>query len=416
MDNTNDSSIVVIGAGIVGICVALALQEDAFDVTLIDRSEPGQATSKGNAGVVSPYSCVPMAMPGIWKSIPGLLLNPQGAASVSKRHLFKYLPWFSQFLKQSSYEQACKNSDAMYLLSADTHSQYRSLLAGTGQEELIQDCLQIHAFKHKEKADINALGYRLRSDNGAKVWYMDAAELRRQEPALSTEYKAAIAFGGLSRCLNPGKMGEVLADKFQQNGGTFLRAGVTELKKQDKIWMIGLGDSTMLANKVVVSAGAWSGELLKQIGVHVPLAVERGYHVSYQTPGIVINNSITDVEGHVVASSMQTGLRVAGIAEFSDTEKPANPRRVETVRRTAVAMFPQLENQEFESWMGYRPSFPDSLPIIEQLSGCDGLYAAFGHSHFGLLMAPKTGRIVADLISNRKHNIDLSVFSSQRFQ
>jgi len=129
-------------------------------------------------------------------------------------------------------------------------------------------------------------------------------------------------------------------------------------------------------------------------------------------PGLV---SCMDVEGHVIASSMETGLRVAGIAEFSDTKKPASLRRVETVRRTAVSMFPELENQHFESWMGYSPSFPDSLPIIEQLSGHAGLYAAFGHSHFGLLMAPKTGRLVADLVLNRKHNVDLSVFSARRF-
>jgi len=415
MDKPSDSSIVVLGAGIVGICTALALQDEAFNVTLIDRSEPGQGTSKGNAGVVSPFSCVPMAMPGVWKSIPGLLMNPHGAASVSKRHLLGYLPWFSQFLKQSNYAQACKNSAAMFLLSANTNSQYRSLLAGTGHENLIQDSLQIHAFKQKENADINALGYRLRIDNGAEVWYVDDAEMHRLEPALSTEYQAGIVLGGLSRCINPGKVGQVLAEKFQRNGGSFLCANAKALNKKDHAWSIDLGDKTIEASRVVVSAGAWSGELLSRIGVQVPLAVERGYHVSYPTSGISLNHSVMDVEGHVIASSMETGLRVAGIAEFSDTIKPVNPKRVETVRRAAVSMFPELEHQHFESWMGYRPSFPDSLPIIEQLSGHAGLYAAFGHSHFGLLMAPKTGRIVADLVSNRKHNIDLSVFSAQRF-
>ncbi len=154
---------------------------------------------------------------------------------------------------------------------------------------------------------------------------------------------------------------------------------------------------------------------LKPFGIKVPLAAERGYHVSYPGTSIEVGHSVMDVDGHVIASSMENGLRVAGIAEFSTADSPANAARVETIRRIAVSMFPDLHGQDFEHWMGVRPSFPDSLPLIEELPGQSGLFAAFGHSHFGLMMAPKTGKIIADLVSGNPHNVDLSVFGSKRF-
>jgi len=356
-----------------------------------------------------------MAMPGQWKSIPGMLLHPHGPASVSWAHALSYLPWLTRYIQQSRPANVRANSDAMFMLCADTVTLYRMLLAGTGHENLVRDTVQIHAFRDSKKANINAMGYRLRSDKGAQIEQIGASELQKLEPALSTEFKSAIVIKGLARALNPGKIGQVLAHKVEQQGGRVVKATVHGIDRHPDGWSV-LADSDHLkAAKVVIAAGAWSGELLKPLGLNVPLAAERGYHVSYPNAGIEVGHSVMDVDGHVIASSMERGLRVAGIAEFAAPDTPPNPARIETIRRIAVSMFPDLQGQDFDPWMGVRPSFPDSLPLIEELPGHPGLFAAFGHSHFGLLMAPKTGRLIADLVSGNPHNVDLSVFGSQRF-
>jgi D-amino-acid dehydrogenase len=414
MDN-RDLRVAVVGGGIVGICSALALLEAGHRVTLIERNNPGQGASFGNAGVISPWSIVPQAMPGIWKTIPSMLLRPYGPAGVSLAHSLRYLPWLARFLKEAQGGRAQANSDAMSELCNDAVTLYRQLLQGTGHEDLIADSTYIHAFRNAKSADPKGLGYRMRIERGAEIERIGSDELRRLEPALSHDFEAALLIKGQARARNPGKIGEVLAQKIVKLGGQLLRATVTDLSKTEDGWEVKTDNGEVFADKVVLAAGAWSPKLMEKFGVKVPLAAERGYHVSFENSGLSLNNSIMDVDGHAVASSMDGGLRVAGIAEFSGVDTPPNPRRIKTVLRTAISMFPDLEGQAYESWMGVRPSFPDSLPILDKIADQPGLIGAFGHSHYGLMMAPQSGRIVASLVSGVPLNIDVSPYFSCRF-
>lgn len=355
-------------------------------------------------------------MPGIWKTIPGMLLRPYGAAGVVPSHGLRYLPWLAEFLRQSNPEKVKANADAMYYLCSDSISLYRQFLDGTGHENLITDSTYVHAFRRAKDARIDGLGYQLRIEKGADVERISAQALRALEPALSQKYQAAVLIKGQARARDPGKIGAVLARKFASNGGQVLKAEVTSLDRRDGVWKIATDVDALTCDKVVVAAGAWSAKLLAPLGLKVPLAAERGYHVSYPKAGLELNNSIMDVDRHVVASSMDGALRVAGIAEFAGTGTPPNPRRIEAVRRAAVSMFPALDGQEFTPWMGVRPSFPDSLPMLDEISEHPGLICAFGHSHYGLMMAPKTGRVVADLVAGVHQNVDMSPYMIERFK
>lgn len=406
----------IIGGGIVGICSALSLQEAGHTVTLIERDDPGQGASFGNAGVISPWSVVPQAMPGIWKSIPGMVLRPYGPAGVNLSDGPRYLPWLFEFLRQANPQKVRANADAMHYLCGDSVSLYRQLLAGTGHENLITDSTYIHAFRRAKDARIDGLGYQLRIEKGADIERIGKQALQELEPALSRQYEAAILIKGQARARDPGKIGTVLAKKFVASGGQVLKAEVTSLDRTGDVWRVAMDADTLTFDKVVVAAGAWSAKLLAPLGLKVPLAAERGYHVSYPNAGLALNNSIMDVDAHVVASSMDGALRVAGIAEFAGTDTPTNPRRVEAVRRAAVRMFPDLEGQAFTPWVGVRPSFPDSLPMLDEAAKHPGLICAFGHSHYGLMMAPKTGRVVADLVSDVRQNVDISSYALGRFK
>ncbi|MEL6792127.1 MAG: FAD-dependent oxidoreductase [Pseudomonadota bacterium] len=409
--------VAVVGGGIVGICCALSLIESGRRVTLIDKGEPGQATSYGNAGTISPWSVVPQSMPGLWKQIPGMLLRPNGPAGVSLKSAVGQLPWLWRFLRAGRPDRVSEISEAMAFLCRDSVSLYRRHLEGTGAEDLIRDSLYVAVHRNPADADPDSLGYRLRIKQGAQVERIGADELRRLEPALSKDIKAAILIHDQARALDPGGIGKALAEKVRRLGGDILRTSVRNLKPRTNCgWMLNTEAGDLSAAKVVLSAGAWSTDLLKSLGVSVPLTAERGYHVSLPNADIELNNSIMDADNHFIANAMTPGLRFAGIAEFAPIDAPLNPARIETLVRCASKLIPGLDFSDRREWMGVRPSFPDSLPLIEELHGHKDLFAAFGHSHWGLMMAPKTGRVVADLITGNPVNADLTAYGSGRFR
>ncbi len=413
--DTDTSPVIVIGGGIVGICTALSLAERGAKVRLIDRDEPGQGASYGNAGVISPWSVVPNSVPGLWKKIPGWLLNSEGPIHLPIRKLPAFVPWGLKFLSQGRASRVRKISDAMATLNLHNIELYRRHLKGTGYEGLIRDSMYVHAYRHAENASLAGFENDLRRAVGAEIELVDGAELRRIEPALSPDYQAALLIKGQARARNPGRIGQVLTDKLRTMGGDVLRRTVKSLNRHENGWQIFTDNGVLEADKIVIAAGAWSAALLKPLGIALPLAAERGYHIVFQNPGIELENSVMDTDFRFVSSSMEGGLRSAGTAEFTGIDEPETHARAQMLIRQSQRMLPDLNITDNQSWMGVRPSFPDSLPTLGPIPGFDGLFAAFGHSHYGLMMAPKTGELVADCVMGRRSNIDLGPYRPDRF-
>jgi len=413
----NTTDVIIVGAGIVGICCALSIIETGKSVRLIDREEPGQVTSYGNAGVISPWSVVPQSLPGLWKKIPGMVLKKNGPIAIRPSYLPKLIPWGLRFLSRGTAAKVSETADAMEILNQSNIELYRQHLHGTGHENLIQDSCYIHAYRNPSKASLDDLSYKTRLERGIEVERIDGAELRKLEPAISDEFRAAILMRGQARAMSPGKIGEVLSAKAAGLGVQITKASVNRLlPSHGHGWEVRTDDKTYNASQLVVAAGAWSARLLKHLGVNIPLEAERGYHVEFPKPNIQVNNSVMDTDMLCVASSMEGGVRVAGTAEFAGLDVPPSEKRVNELKQAAKRMLPGLNPDGMKSWMGSRPSFPDSLPMLGEFSGHKGLFSAFGHGHCGLMMAPKTGKIIADLVSNKPMNTDLSPFSVERFQ
>ncbi|MFK7751652.1 MAG: NAD(P)/FAD-dependent oxidoreductase [Sedimentitalea sp.] len=406
--------VVVIGGGIVGICCALSLIETGTPTVLIEPDDPGQGASFGNAGIISPWSVVPQSSPGIWKKVPGWLLKRDGPASVSPAYALRLLPWLAAFLRAGTPHRVSEISKAMQLLNQDNIALYRTHLAGTGHEDLIADSYYVHAYRNAAEARPEAPEYAARAALGAPIERIDAAELRALEPALSHDFQAAILIKNQARARDPGQIATVLAEKFQSLGGQIMRAKVMSLQRETR-WTITTDRGTVNAEKIVLSAGIWSADLLKPLGVKIPLASERGYHIACPTPGVSLTHSVMDVQAKFVASSMTMGLRAAGTAEFAPPNAPANPARSNSILRALRRMIPDIDTTDHTSWMGVRPSTPDSLPVIGATSQYPGLFMAFGHSHYGLMMAPKTGRVIADLVRDVRSNQNLTLLSPSRF-
>ena len=413
---TGTSDVTVLGAGIVGLCCALAALEEGLSVTLVDADEPGCGASHGNAGVVSPWSVVPQNMPGLWRQLPRWLLDPLGPVRIRRAALPQLATWGPRFLAHTRPRRINAISDAMADLMRDNIPRYRSWLAPTGQEGLLRDSLYVNAFRDPKRPNLDDLAWRLRIERGASVEIVEGEALRAIEPAIAPEYASAVIIWDQARAISPGALCRALADEAARRGALFRRARVRRIESDGNGGLaLTTGEGSIPVWRLVLAAGMASAKLLEPLGYRFPLLAERGYHVEFPDPGVTVNHSLMDVAGKVVASTMEDGLRIAGTSEITTPDTPPDPRRAEALIPLARRLLPGLRTDGARTWSGIRPSLPDSLPAIGPLPGLPNLCAAFGHSHYGLGMAPATGRLVADDLVGRARNNEPAMLRPDRF-
>ena len=407
---------IVVGAGIVGICAALALQDKGFKVSVIDRDAAAEGASYGNAGVISPWSCVPQSLPGLWKQVPKWLLDPEGPLALRWSYAPRLSPWLMKFLRAGAHHRLPAIADAMLAVNQPSLDMYQHLLAGTGEEALVKDCLYLHVYRSIDGADPDALSWRLRRERGVPLEVLRNGEVQELEPEISPAIKSAMVVKQQGRTVNPGRLGKVLAAKAERRGARFLRGRVTRIvPASDDGYRIDTDNGCHTSDTVILAAGAWSARLLSSLGVRVPLEAERGYHLIFKDPGVSLGHSIMDADHKFVTSSMEMGVRSAGTAEFAGLDAEPNYRRARVFIRHTKALLPKLNTECCEEWMGARPSSPDSVPYIGPVPGHPGIFCAFGHGHLGLTGAPMTGRMLAALVAGEPLNMNMTPYRLDRF-
>jgi len=341
IDDNQTKKILVLGAGIVGICNALALREKGFEVTLIDKNEPSDATSYGNAGVISQWACIPQSMPGLWKKVPKWLFDPNGPLSIRWSYLPRMTPWLIEFLKAGRPERIPAISDAMFNLNRPNLDLYKQLLRGTGEENLITDCSYLYVSRKLNGLNLNTFEWRLREERGVPFEQISGDQARDIEPDLSLDIKSAALIKDQGRTINPGRLGKVLALKAAKLGVSFLKAEIVKIKPSSHGGYDVFTDrGTQTAASVVLTAGVWSAQLLEQLGVRVALEAERGYHLVFKDPCVNLTHSVLDSDNKFVSSSMEMGMRSAGTAEFAGIDAPPDYRRARVFEKHAKSLFP----------------------------------------------------------------------------
>jgi len=407
---------VVVGAGIVGISAAINLLAKGFRVRLMDPEPPGQGTSFGNAGVISPWSCIPQSMPGVLTKVPKWLLDPLGPVSLRWAYVPQLIPWLVRFIRAGQADRLPAIADAMLALNRWNADLYREMLDGTGHEGLVRDSLYLHIYRSPGGADLSRPEWSMRSERGVPVEAISGDELREIEPDLAPDYQSAAVIRQQARTVDPGAIGRVLTEDFQRRGGEVIEARTTRIRPQpDGVVRLDSSAGEQVADLVVVSAGAWTRDLVKPLGVKLPLEAERGYHLVFPEPGVVANNTIMEADAKFVANSMSMGMRMAGTGEFAGIDAPPDYRRATMFETLGKRMFPKLNTADAEPWMGRRPSFPDSLPVIGPLPGYPNIIVAAGHGHLGLTGAPMTGRLVGQMAAGETPNIDMAPYRADRF-
>jgi D-amino-acid dehydrogenase len=407
------TEIAVIGAGVIGLTIALELVEAGREVVLVDPGDPGMGASYGNAGTIATYAVSPVGTPQVLRSLPSLMFSRTSPLAIRHRALPSLTPWLLRFLRQSLPAAAGRNAQVLATLLQDAGERWDDLALKVAGAGILQrrGCLYLYetpeafAGAEAEMAPRKALG--------VEVELVGPDRLPELEPGLPKGMGGGVLFPDATFLDDPGRMMGLIA-KAALGKARLVRARADRLTRgPDGVVVEGPG-LHLHARRVVIAAGAHSRELARQAGDRVPLDTERGYHVEWDMAEPLVSRPTSPTARGIYFCPMAGRLRVAGTVELGGLHLPPSPHRLKKLVEGARAFFPDLGEPD-RSWMGFRPSMPDSLPVIGPSSGGSDVLLAFGHGHLGVTLAPLTARIIATLVAGKKPQEDISRLRPDRF-
>jgi D-amino-acid dehydrogenase len=408
-------NIAVIGAGIVGVSSAEWLRRDGHNVTIIDRLPPGEGTSFGNGGVLARCGVVPVPTPGILAKAPKMLMDPEQPLFVRWSYLVKMLPWLRQYLSTSKDEKVREISDGLTPLLEDAVNEHLALAKGTEAESFIHPGDYIFLYRDEAGFDNDSYVWNLRREQGFVGVPMDRTALLANDPALGDRYHFGCKMQDHGHIADPGGYVKALARHFESQGGHLVQANVKDLRPVNEGTEVVLEGGAEKYDRVVIAGGAWSARLAESLGHKIPLETERGYHIHYVDPNVKPPCPYMVADSKFVATPMLDGLRTAGIVEFGGLNAPPSKGPITLLEKGIKKLYPEFEFKDKREWLGHRPAPADSLPFLGPSSHHPNVYCAFGHHHVGLTAGPKTGRMIADMVSDRLPNIDIKPYRVDRF-
>lgn len=414
--STSEKHLTVIGAGIVGTCVALHLRREGHRVTLLDRQGPGEGTSFGNAAVIEPHGVIPVATPGVLWKVPRYLMDPLGPLAIRWRYLPRLAPWLARFVWNSRPGQVARATAALDALLRPTIESYRELIAWSGAEDMVreQGWLAVAETEAVWRGFQSQVAVHRR--HGAPVELLGPDEIRQFEPALQQRFVGAAYYPKVAHVVNNFRFVQELAKAAVAQGVELLRDEATGFERRDgRIVAVTSSSRRYPCDGAVIAGGAWSRALTAELGYRPPLDTERGYHLTIPDPGFTLRAPVLSLERGFVATPLEIGLRVAGTDELGGLKLPPNWGRAEVLHQHVRRWFPALRSEGMTRWMGYRPSLPDSIPVIAPAPRVSNAWLAFGHGHLGLTMGARTGELIAALVAGRDPGIDMRPYRADRF-
>ena len=406
------SQIAIVGAGVIGLAIAEALVAEGLEVTLIDPEPPGSGASYGNAGTIADYAVLPVGTPAVLRGLPSLLFNRNSPLAIRPGAMLALAPWLARFARQSLPGAAKSNARALAALLSGARDLWHDLAARIGGLDLLQHegCLYLYETERAFAAAQSDM--TCRRGLGVTMDLIGPHELAGLEPGLP-EMPGAAFFPEASFLSDPGAMVQRLAQSALQYAG-LLTARVDTITRQfDGIILDGAG-FRLHAKTVILAAGAHSRPLARMAGDDVPLDTERGYHLEWDMDQPRLNRPVCPTARGFYLCPMTGRLRAAGTVELGGLTAPPSRHRLDRLAAGARAIFPDLPAPS-ATWMGLRPSLPDSLPVLGPSRHGAEVIHAFGHGHIGLTLAPITARIVADLVQGRAPERDITPYLCTRF-
>lgn len=408
--------VAIVGAGVVGASTALWLQPDAESVVLLDRGRPGDGTSYGNACTIADYACIPINSPALIRRLPALLFSKSSPLRVDWSYALRHPGWQLAFLRNCQTRRVETISRHLGRLLTLTDAGLAPLIERSNAHKWFAERRgMIYIYTSERGFEGAKADTETRRRHGAEIIELSAAEFRALEPGIGMPVHRALSFHKTRVVRDPRELVQAYVDRFVMDGGHFLQSGVTRVDPGDETVTVSLDDGSRLTcRKLVVAAGAWSTSITGSGAEDLPLDTERGYHILFKGHGHLVRQPVAWAEGGFYMVPMAQGLRLAGTVELAGLNAAPNPDRIDYLCRGAKQMFGDIGEPD-DTWLGFRPSFPDSLPVIGPSHRSDRIILAFGHQHIGLTLGGATGKLVADLIASRQPPVDLAPYSARRF-
>jgi D-amino-acid dehydrogenase len=410
------SAIAVVGGGIIGVAIGIELQDAGNDVTILEPSELGTGVAAGSAGYLSEGEIFPLARPGIIRALPSMLSDPLGPLVIRPAHVLRMSGWGLRFLRASTPTRFAAGTRALASLNQNANDALLALAQLCDAESFLECIGGLHVCRDDDTlAAVGATIPTLR-EHGIVAEVLSRDALAQREPHLDRDLAGALYLPNDGRCKDPRGFGLRLGSSFVARGGNHVaHAATTITARATTGWEVATDGGPVIAEKVIVAAGVWSGAIMRRLGHRVPIEAERGYHLMLPAPNVSLRHPVVFEEPHFAATSMNAGLRLAGTVEFGGTRAPMNPLRSDVLFDIATRYLPGISAAGATRWMGLRPSLPDSLPAIGASSRVPNLYYSFGHQHLGLTQAAVSARVVRQLVGQHRSAIDVRPFDLERF-
>jgi len=407
---------IVLGAGIVGTSIALHLAKRGLSVALVDRGGVGRETSYGNSGVIEGSTILPPAFPSDLGMLASVALKRASAANYHVSFLPAVAPWLLAFRRYSQPRLIAETARLNRPLFARAVAEHETLMEEAGATGLLRKTGWLKLYRRADALRGMRLEFDLAKDFGLPLEALDADGARVLEPSLQPVFRQAVFWPRAASISNPLALTRAYAARFSALGGVIVTGEARSLHRSAGRWRVETDEGGLDSANVVVALGPWAPDLLEPLGLTLPMAVKRGYHRHFRGDGSAsLTRPVVDVDFGYLITPMEQGIRLTTGTEFAPRDAAPSPVQFDRLMPRARSLFPLGARADNDTWMGARPCFPDSRPVIGAAPKLPGLWLGIGHAHWGLTLGPITGRLLADLITGTTPVVDPAPYRAERF-
>jgi D-amino-acid dehydrogenase len=409
--------VIVLGAGIVGTSAALHLVKRGYSIVLVDRRGPGEETSYGNAGVIEGNTLFPHAFPSGLFGLLRVALKQAPEANYHLSFLPTIAPWLMEYREKTRGEGSAAFATAMRPLFARAVSEHEALMAQAGATRYLRKDGWLKIYRGNSSFNAAARERGLAESLGLKHRVLDAEGVHVLEPSLMPVFRHAVHWPDAASVSNPLAVTKAYSAQFILLGGILLKGDARTLHRMGDDWRVDTDEGSIDAKDAVIALGPWAPDVLGPLGIKLPLAYKRGYHRHFRSQGNAgLTRPVVDVDNGYCLAPMEQGIRLTTGAEFANRDAKPTPVQFGRLMPAARGLFPLGEGIEPQPWMGSRPCFADSMPVIGRAPGQRGLWLNFGHAHWGLTLGPASGLLLAEMMSGATPFCDPAPYAAERFQ